>query len=85
MEKFDEMYHVRPDYLYIVDVDVNESIKRRMNTGNLVTFSKKDFLINYKNEFEKFYQKVDSKLYIDSTNLTEHEVADIVFKQLITL
>lgn len=85
MEKFDEMYHVRPDYLYVVDVDVDESIKRRMNTGNPVTFSKRDFLINYKRQFEKFYQKVDSKLYIDSTNLTEHEVADIVFNKIITL
>lgn len=85
MEEFAEMYNVKPDYLYIVDVEVDESIRRRMATGEPVTFSKKDFLINYKKEFEKFYKKIDSKFYIDSTNLTEQEVAEIVFKKLFTL
>lgn len=58
MKKFAEMYNVKPDYLYIVDVEVDESIRRRMATGEPVTFSKKDFLINYKKEFEKFYKKL---------------------------
>lgn len=85
MEKFDEMYHVRPDYLFIIDVDVEESIRRRMSTGNPVTFSKKEFLNNYKKEFKNFYKNIDSKFYLDSTNLTEREVADIVFQKIITL
>lgn len=85
MEEFAEMYNVKPDYLYIVDVEVDESIRRRMATGEPVTFSKKDFLINYKKEFEKFYKKIDSKFYIDTTNLTQQEVAEIVFKKLFTL
>lgn len=86
MEKFDAMYHVRPDYLFIIDVDVEESIRRRMaTTNNPVTFSKKDFLINYKSKFEEFYKKIDSRFYLDSTNLSKNEVADIVFKKIITL
>lgn len=85
MKKFAEMYNAKPDYLYIVDVDVNESIKRRMATGEPVTFSKKDFLINYKKEFEKFYKTIDSRFYIDSTNLTEQEVANIVFNTLMKI
>jgi len=86
MEKFATMYHVKPDYLYIVDVDIEESIRRRMaETNEPVVFSKKEFLINYKSNFEKFAEKIDSKFYIDSTNLTKDEVADIVFRQIITL
>jgi len=85
MEKFAEMYHVKPDYLYIVDVDVEESIRRRMAANEPVTFSKKDFLINYKSNFEKFADEIESKFYLDSTNLTKDEVADIVFKKIITL
>ena len=54
MEKFNNMYNVKPDYLYIIDVDVDEAIRRRMASGEPVTFSKRDFLINYKSEFEKF-------------------------------
>ena len=85
MEKFAEMYDVKPDFLYVVDVDVEESIRRRINSGEPVTFSKKDFLVNYRTEFEKFYKKIESRFYIDSTNLTEHEVAEILFKKLVTL
>jgi len=85
MEKFSEMYDVKPDYLYIVDVDIEESIRRRMAAEEEVIFSKKAFLINYKSEFEKFAEKIDSKFYIDTTNLTKNEVADIVFKQITTL
>lgn len=85
MEKFDHMYHVRPDYLYIVDVDVNESIRRRLISGEPVTFSKKDFLINYKYNFEVFAKTINPKLYVDSTNLTKDEVANIVFNEIIKL
>ena len=85
MEKFAEMYDVKPDFLYVVDVDVEESIRRRINSGEPVTFSKKDFLVNYRTEFEKFYKKIESRFYIDSTNLTEQEVAEIVFQKLVTL
>lgn len=85
LETFNQMYDIRPDYLYVVDVDVNESIRRRMLSNEPITFSKKDFLINYRSEFEKFYKKIDSRFYIDSTNLTEHDLANIVFNQIITL
>lgn len=83
MEKFAEMYHVKPDYLYIIDVDVDESIKRRIASGEPVTFSKKDFLQNYKRNFENFAKGIDSKLYIDTTNLSKQQVAEIVFNTII--
>lgn len=85
MEKFAQRYHVKPDYLYVVDVSVEESLRRRMLAGEEVTFSKKEFLIDYKKEFEKFYKKIDSVLYIDTTSLTEDEVANIVFNKIISL
>ena len=85
MEKFVEFYNVKPDFLYVIDVDIDESIRRRMNTGEPVTFSKEDFLKKYKVEFEKFYSSIDSRLYLDTTNMSEHEVTDIVYKKIITL
>lgn len=85
MEKFSRRYEVLPDYLYIIDVDVEESIKRRMATGEPVTFSKQDFLREYKNKFEKFAKGINPKLYIDTTNLSRDEVANIVFNTIITL
>lgn len=85
MEEFAKKYNVLPDYLYIVDVDVEESIKRRIASGEPVTFSKRDFLINYKEKFNKFSENIESKLYLDTTNLSKEEVADIVFNKIITL
>lgn len=85
MEEFAQKYQVKPDYLYIVDVDVDESIKRRIASGEPVTFSKKDFLVNYRTKFEEFSQQIDSKLYIDTTELSREEVASIVFNQIVAL
>lgn len=85
MIQFGKMFDVVPDYLYIVDVDVEESIKRRMASGEPVTFSKKDFLLNYKKKFGEFAKQIESKFYLDTTYLTRDEVAEIVFNQIITL
>ena len=85
MEKFAQRYEIKPYYLYIVDVDVEESLKRRMATGEPVTFSKQDFLRTYKNKFEKFAEGINPKLYIDTTNLSKDEVANIVFNTITTL
>ena len=85
MEKFSEMFDVKPDYLYIIDVDVDESIKRRISSGEPVTFSKKSFLENYKKNFKNFAEGISSKLYIDTTHLSVQEVATIVYKTIISI
>lgn len=85
METFGKKYNVFPDLLYIIDVDVEESIKRRIASGEPVTFTKKDFLTNYKRKFDEFAECIESKLYLDTTNLSKSEVADIVFNKIITL
>ena len=85
MNKFADMYNARPDYLYVIDVDVDKALERRMASGSPVTFSKKDFLLNYKTEFNKFVQNIPNTLYLDTTNLEKKEVANIVFDKIITL
>ena len=87
LKEFSEMYQVQPDYLYVIDVSVDEAIKRRMlERRGKVTFSKEDFLINYKKRFEVFYQNVDTPvIYLDTTNLTRDEVANNVFIKLMSL
>ena len=56
-----------------------------MATGEPVTFSKQDFLCEYKSRFEKFVKGINPKLYIDTTNLSKDEVANIVFNTIIAL
>lgn len=85
MDAFSKKYNVLPDYLYVIDVEVEESIKRRISSGEPVTFTKKDFLLNYKSKFSKFAENIESKFYLDTTNLSSSQVADIVFNKIITL
>ena len=79
---FSGMYDMWPDYLYIIDVDVDESLKRRMLNEKSVTFSKKEFLTNYKKTFKKFYEKIENVLYIDTTHLSKDEVALEVYSKI---
>ncbi len=82
MRDFEKKYKVIPDYLYVVDVGISESIKRRAANGGTVTFSKKEFLNDYRIKFREFYENIKHRLYIDTTNLSESEVAFTVFEQL---
>lgn len=82
MEKMSDMFKIKPDYLYIIDVDIEESLKRRMNNGEPVTFSKREFLINYRKKFEEFSKTIKNKFYIDTSNLTERQVAAEVYKTI---
>mgnify|MGYP004619266283 CR=1 FL=1 len=79
---FSGMYDMWPDYLYVIDVDVEESLKRRMLNEKSVTFSKKEFLTNYKKTFKKFYEKIENVLYIDTTHLSKDEVALEVYSKI---
>ncbi|MBR3002821.1 MAG: hypothetical protein IKF38_04605 [Clostridia bacterium] len=85
MDEFAKRYDVKPDFMYVVDVDVEDAIRRRMASGEPVTFSKKDFLIHYKEEFEKFYKDLENTLYIDTTGMEKQEVVEAVCNEIIML
>lgn len=81
----DKMFSLKPDYLFVVDVSVEEGIRRRMENGGAVTFSKANFLIDYQEKFQMFYKEISPRFYIDSTTMTPEQVADEVFKTIISL
>lgn len=85
VEEFGERFNVKPDYLYVIDVDVEEALKRRAASGEPVTFSKEDFLRNYRKKFAAFVEGISQKLYLDTTNMGKDEVAEVVYNQIITL
>ena len=83
MRDFEKKYKVRPDYLYVVDVGISESIKRRAANGGTVTFSKKEFLNDYRIKFREFYENIEPRLYIDTTNLSNScNHFSLVFKEI---
>lgn len=87
LKNFSQRYSIKPDYLYIIDVDVKESINRRTSSMNNmpITFSKTDFLINYRKKFSEFYKSINPRFYIDTTNRSKDEVAEIVFKTITSI
>lgn len=85
MIKFSRRYNVKPDYLYIIDVEVEESIKRRMSIDKQITFSKADFLTCYRKKFAEFYEQIQQRFYIDTTNRSKAEVAEIVFETITSI
>lgn len=85
VEEFGQRFNVKPDYLYVIDVDVEEALRRRAASGEPVTFSKKDFLQNYREKFADFTEGIDPKLYLDTTDMGKDQVAEIVFNRIITL
>lgn len=86
IDSIDTSFHLKPDFLYVIDVSVEESLRRRRKQGGPITFSKEDFLSNYRINFKKFYQSLDAEvLYQDTTNLSKDAVAKLVFKQITSL
>lgn len=81
----DKMFSLKPDYLFVVDVSVEEAIRRRMQNGGSVTFSKTEFLKDYKDKFQLFYKEIYPRYYIDSTNMTPEQVVEQVFKTIMSL
>ena len=68
-------FNLLPDWLFIIDVGIEESIKRRRALGGKIVLTNQEFLSMYKQELEEFYKGItSSKWYIDTTALTPEVV-----------
>lgn len=80
--------NIKPDLLYIIDVSVEESLKRRaMQSNEAVTCSTDDFLSLYKNELKHFCYKLreSNEVHynvIDTTGCSKLEASVRVFSSL---
>lgn len=87
MRNFESMFQCVPDYIYVVDCKVDEAIKRRMASGEPITFSNKQFLEDYQREFKEFLCSIDNEKirYIDTTHLNQNQVANAVYEEVIRM
>ena len=71
LEEMDKQFQLKPDYLFVVDVSTEVSLKRRyaMSNGEPIVLSTNDFIDLYKKELEKFYKKVDKPIIRMDTSL----------------
>ena len=79
-----------PDYLFLFDTSVEESIKRHSKLGGKCVYSNPDFLNNYRNHFFEVFKKYidgnkDITYFYDTTPLTQDELFEKVAKQIRTI
>ena len=79
-------FNLLPDYLFVIDVSIEESLKRRYAQGGEITLTNNSFLNLYKNELNSFYKGVTSPMwYLDTSLLSIDEVKDITLKKIMEI
>ena len=82
----DKNFGIRPDYLFVIDVSVEESLKRRYALGGNIVLSNDEFLTFYKRELEAFNNNVKTPIfYLDTTTLTKCASAFQVYEKIMEL
>ena len=79
-------FNLLPDYLFVLDVSIEESIKRRYAKGDKPVLTNSDFLSLYKKELEHFYGTIKTPIqYLDTTNMTILDVNDYIYEIILNL
>lgn len=83
LDEMNRNFNLLPNYLFILDVSIEESIRRRYSMGDKPTLTNYDFLNLYKEELNSFYDTVTTPiLYLDTTTMTISEVNSAVFQMI---
>ena len=80
LEELNHEFSFQPDYLFVLDVSVEESLKRRAAQSNEpTTISNDSFLISYKKGLASFCKRYtsDSFFYLDNSDLSIDETVSI--------
>lgn len=89
MEYYREMntqFNLLPDWLFIIDVSVEESIKRRYALGGEIILTNEDFISLYKSELDEFYKGITSfQWYLDTTNLQISDVYELALSKILDI
>lgn len=81
-----DLYGLNPDYVFVINVSVEESVKRRMGISRDTVYSKNDFLGQYLDYQDKFFETVKGKaniITIDSTHLSKEDLYKAVLEKIL--
>ncbi len=79
-------FDVKPDYLFVIDVSVEESLKRRYSMGGNIVLSNENFLSFYKKELNAFNKTVRTPIwYLDTTHLSICSSTNIAYEKIIEI
>lgn len=86
LDNLDKMYHFLPDYLFVIDVSTDVSLKRRyanMQENEVLVFSNDSFIDLYRNELNKLCNNLTIPMfYLDTSNLSLIQMQEIVLQKV---
>lgn len=86
LQEMNTQFNLLPDWLFIIDVSVEEPIKRRYALGGEIVLTNKDFISLYKSELDEFYKGIISfQWYLDTTNLSVLEVYNLALAKVLDI
>ena len=81
-----DQFNLLPDYLFVIDVSVEESLKRRLAMGGKIVLTNEEFLSFYKAELDKFYQGITCPMwYLDTSNLSIEKTKDVTIQKILEI
>ena len=86
LQEMNTQFNLLPDWLFIIDVSVEESIKRRYALGGEIILTNEDFISLYKSELDEFYKGITSfQWYLDTTNLQISDVYELALSKILDI
>lgn len=88
LDEMDNQFHLKPNYLFVIDVSTEVSLKRRYaaSNGEPIVLSTNEFINLYKDELEKFYKKVETPMFrLDTSSLSLIEMQEIVLNEFLNI
>lgn len=83
LHEMNDQFNLLPDYLFVIDVSIKESMKRRLAMGGKIVLTNEDFLSFYKAELEEFYQGITCPMwYLDTSSLSIEGAKNITIQKI---
>lgn len=87
LNEMDKQFDLKPDYLFVIDVSTQISLKRRYaaSSSEPVVLSTNEFIDLYKKELEKFYKTIrdDTLIYrLDTSSLSLIDMQELVLDKI---
>ena len=83
LHEMNDQFNLLPDYLFVIDVSIKESMKRRLAMGGKIVLTNEDFLSFYKAELEEFYQGITCPMwYLDTSSLSIEGTKNITIQKI---
>lgn len=83
LQEMNMQFDLLPDWLFVIDVSVEESLRRRYLQGGSPSLANSDFIQYYKKSLDDFYTEISTcQWYLDTTVLDSSEVHELALSKI---